>query len=67
MADAWSEAIDRMLARIQDTAARVKDRFPHWADPETGQWETTPDGDWTGDYLFESLLGLAGRIDPLRV
>ncbi|MBI3105237.1 MAG: hypothetical protein HYY95_06630 [Candidatus Rokubacteria bacterium] len=117
-ADAWSGAIDRMLGRIQDTAARVKDGFPHWADPETGQWTTTPEGDWTGSfwigqlwlaaaatgdaryrswaapfaerlraridaqtvfkanrcefivgsyYLFESLLGLAGRIDPLRV
>lgn len=44
----WNEAIDRMLARIQDTQARVKDGFPHWADPETGQWTTTPDGDWTG-------------------
>jgi unsaturated chondroitin disaccharide hydrolase len=44
----WNEAIDRMLARIQDTQARVRDGFPHWADPETGQWTTTPDGDWTG-------------------
>jgi unsaturated chondroitin disaccharide hydrolase len=47
-AEAWTGAIDRMLSRIQDTAARVKDRFPHWADPETGQWTTTPEGDWTG-------------------
>jgi unsaturated chondroitin disaccharide hydrolase len=44
----WNEAIDRMLARIQDTQARVKEGFPHWADPESGQWTTTPDGDWTG-------------------
>ncbi len=46
----WSEAIDRMLVRMRDTAARVKDRFPHWADPETGEWRTTDDGDWTGGY-----------------
>ena len=107
----WSQAIDRMLARAQDTAARVKEGFPHWADPETGEWTTTPDGDWTGGhwigmlwlaaaripgilteacfnkrtdarphdranrcefivgsyYLLESLLVLAGRLDPLRV
>jgi unsaturated chondroitin disaccharide hydrolase len=50
MATIWSEAIDRMLVRMRDTAARVKDRFPHWADPETGEWRTTPDGDWTGGY-----------------
>jgi unsaturated chondroitin disaccharide hydrolase len=47
-----------MLVRIQDTAVRVKDRFPHWADPETGQWETTSDGDWTGGY-WVGMLWLA--------
>ncbi|MGH6689459.1 MAG: hypothetical protein ACREF4_02095 [Gammaproteobacteria bacterium] len=92
----WSDAIERMLTRIEDTATRVGDRFPHWADPETGDWTTTDDGDWTGGYwigscfnkrtdarphdranrcefivgtyyLFESLLVLAGRLEPLRV
>jgi unsaturated chondroitin disaccharide hydrolase len=48
-----------MLARIQDTAGRVVDGFPHWADPETGQWVTTPDGDWTGGY-WVGMLWLAG-------
>src|SRR2546428_14169884 len=53
--DSWSQAIDRMLARVQDTMARVKEGFPHWADPETGQWTTTPDGDWTGGYWIGML------------
>jgi unsaturated chondroitin disaccharide hydrolase len=66
MADAWSEAIDRMLARIQDTAARVKDRFPHWADPETGQWQTTPDGDWTGGYWVGMLWLAAATTGDAR-
>jgi unsaturated chondroitin disaccharide hydrolase len=44
-----------VLLRIQDTAARVTDGFPHWADPETGQWTTTPDGDWTGGYWIGML------------
>jgi hypothetical protein len=51
----WSAAIDRMLARIEDTVLRVKDGFPHWADPDTGQWTTTPDGDWTGGYWIGML------------
>jgi unsaturated chondroitin disaccharide hydrolase len=46
----WNDAIERMLGRIEDTAARVGDRLPHWADPETGAWTTTADGDWTGGY-----------------
>jgi unsaturated chondroitin disaccharide hydrolase len=51
----WDAAIDRMLARMHDTTARVKDRFPHWADTETGEWTTTPDGDWTGGYWIGML------------
>jgi unsaturated chondroitin disaccharide hydrolase len=51
----WNDAIDRMLRRIDDTATRVGDRFPHWADPDTGAWTTTPDGDWTGGYWIGML------------
>jgi unsaturated chondroitin disaccharide hydrolase len=51
----WAPAIERVLARIQETAAQVKDGFPHWADPETGRWTTTPDGDWTGGYWIGML------------
>lgn len=57
-AGAWNEAIDRMLGRIRETAERVTDGFPHWADPETGQWTTTRDGDWTGGF-WVGLLWLA--------
>jgi unsaturated chondroitin disaccharide hydrolase len=56
MSDArWSEAIDRMLTRVCDTSSRVKTGFPHWADPETGDWTTTPDGDWTGGFWIGML------------
>jgi unsaturated chondroitin disaccharide hydrolase len=46
----WRDAIERMLGRMRDTARRVGDRFPHWANTDTGDWVTTPDGDWTGGY-----------------
>jgi unsaturated chondroitin disaccharide hydrolase len=62
--DSWSEAIGRMLARVQDPMARVKEGFPHWADPETGRWTTTPDGDWTGGYWIGMLcLAAAATAD----
>ncbi|MDR7465541.1 MAG: glycosyl hydrolase, partial [Armatimonadota bacterium] len=48
--DLWTSAIERMLGRMKDTAGRVGDRFPHWASTDTGEWVTTPDGDWTGGY-----------------
>ena len=63
---AWDPAIARMLARIQDTAARVKDGFPHWADPETGQWTTTSDGDWTGGYWLGMLWLAAAATGDAR-
>jgi unsaturated chondroitin disaccharide hydrolase len=46
----WSEAIGRMLKRMDDTRGRVGTAYPHWADTETGNWTTTADGDWTGGY-----------------
>jgi unsaturated chondroitin disaccharide hydrolase len=46
----WNEAIARMLKRMQDTRERVGSAYPHWADPETGRWTTTVDGDWTGGF-----------------
>ena len=56
----WDEAIDLMLTRVRDTAGRVKAGFPHWANPDTGEWTTTQDGDWTGGYWI-GMLWLAAR------
>lgn len=46
----WTDAIGRMLERIEDTRKRVGNEYPHWANPETGTWTTTVDGDWTGGF-----------------
>lgn len=61
--DRWNEAIQRVLARIEDTARRVGDRFPHWADTDTGEWITTADGDWTGGY-YVGMHWLALKVAP---
>src|SRR6266508_124575 len=61
----WNEAIERMLTRIRDTAARVTSGYPHWAHNETGQWTTTPDGDWTGGFWIGMLwLAATATGDP---
>jgi unsaturated chondroitin disaccharide hydrolase len=59
----WNKAIDRVMARLVDTAGRVGDRFPHWADTETGEWITTVDGDWTGGH-YVAMLWLAHEVSP---
>jgi unsaturated chondroitin disaccharide hydrolase len=59
----WNEAIDRVMARLADTAGSVGDHFPHWADTETGAWITTADGDWTGGH-YVGMLWLAHKVSP---
>jgi unsaturated chondroitin disaccharide hydrolase len=48
-------AIRRVLARIDDTIGANLDGFPHFADPTTGAWTTTPIGDWTGGFWVGEL------------
>jgi unsaturated chondroitin disaccharide hydrolase len=55
---AWSDAIARMLARIDWTARHVDEGFPHFADPVTGEWTCSPAGDWTGGF-WNGMLWLA--------
>ncbi len=45
----------KMLERINDTAQRVTEGFPNFADPETGEWTTSPQGDWTGGHWVGEL------------
>jgi unsaturated chondroitin disaccharide hydrolase len=59
--DEWSRAADAMLDRIRATANVLDDAFPHWADGRTGEWTTTPDGDWTGG-AWPGMLWLAHRM-----
>ncbi|WP_407175400.1 hypothetical protein [Bradyrhizobium sp. STM 3562] len=56
----WEEPIARMLGRMEDTARQVGRAYPHWANPETGRWTTTSNGDWTGGYWL-GMLWLASR------
>ena len=46
----WVDGSRRMLERIDDTAQRVTEGFPNFADLETGEWETSPQGEWTGGH-----------------
>ena len=55
----WSEA-SRMQKRMEDTRRRVGSAYPHWADPETGAWTTSADGDRTGG-LWAGMHWLASK------
>ncbi len=53
----WANASSLMLERAVATATSLKNGFPHWANAQTGEWTTTPDGDWTGG-AFPGILWL---------
>ena len=61
----WTDALARMRGRIARTAASMTAGFPHFADPATGAWTTSPAGDWTGGF-WNGMLWLAARYgdDP---
>lgn len=55
----FSQTADRMIARVRASLGTGLDGFPHYGDPTTGEWTTTPDGFWTGGF-WPGCLWLAG-------
>ncbi|MGH7314819.1 MAG: glycoside hydrolase family 88 protein [Candidatus Rokuibacteriota bacterium] len=48
--DLWKTGLERVLARVDAAGASVTEGFPHVGDPASGQWTTSPAGDWTGGF-----------------
>lgn len=55
-----ADAMDALTTRIDATLEQTGDRFPYFADPETGEWETLEDGNWVGGH-WVGLLWLASE------
>ncbi len=61
----WQDAIGSMLRRIETTATSLAAGFPHYGDPDTGSWTTSPAGDWTGGHWVGELwLASADTAEP---
>lgn len=57
----WARrALAEVLDRVAVTAAEAGERFPLYADPDTGRWTTTGRGAWTGGF-WAGLLWLRAR------
>jgi len=51
-----------LLSRIASTRGGIGDQWPYHADPDTGEWTTTEDGDWCGGHWVECLR-IAGELN----
>lgn len=56
-----SAAYELLLDRVATTLNESGDRFPYYASPETGEWTTTPDGNWCPGH-WVGLLWLAYEL-----
>lgn len=61
-----SDAIGRILERIDATLAQAGEGFPHYADADTGIWTRSPQGDWTGGFWCGMLWLAAARTGKER-
>jgi hypothetical protein len=41
----WQDGLQRLLRRVDATGEHVTNDFPHYGDPVTGRWTTSPGGD----------------------
>jgi unsaturated chondroitin disaccharide hydrolase len=57
-ADDLNEALSAIVRRVQTTLESVDGAFPFVADPETGNWKTTADGNWCAGHWI-GLLWIA--------
>ncbi|MEQ8716817.1 MAG: glycoside hydrolase family 88 protein [Acidimicrobiales bacterium] len=60
------DVLDAAMSQLERAdQADEADGFPHFADPVTGEWTTSPDGDWTGGFHVGQLwLGVASGLRP---
>ena len=50
-----SEAYELLVDRVASTLAETGAAFPYFADPETGAWTTTANGNWCGGHWIHML------------
>ncbi|MEV3992670.1 sugar ABC transporter permease [Streptomyces sp. NPDC049837] len=56
----YGRALAAVLGRVAATRAATGERFPLFAEPDTGRWTTTGRGSWTGGF-WAGLLWLRAR------
>jgi unsaturated chondroitin disaccharide hydrolase len=55
MTPRWERALEAICERVAATERNIGDAWPYHADPDSGHWQTTEDGDWCGGHWVECL------------
>lgn len=50
-----AEALELLVERVGTTLDETGDAFPYYADPDTGEWTTTENGNWCGGHWVHML------------
>jgi unsaturated chondroitin disaccharide hydrolase len=61
-----AEALNLLIERVDSTLEDVDNAFPYVADPDHGDWTTTPDGNWCGGHWIDALRIAADRTGDSR-
>ncbi len=56
-------ATDALIDRIDSTLEATGEEFPYFADPETGAWDTTDNGNWCGGHWIGLLWFAADHVN----
>ena len=60
--DRYESVFQALIKRILETHENVGAAWPYHADPVSGDWETTEDGDWCGGHWVECLRIAADHL-----
>lgn len=65
----WEAALQSLVQRVLSTRDAVGAAWPYHADPTTGAWQVTDDGDWCGGHWAECLriAAILLKRDDLQV
>ena len=60
-------ALDLLCERVLSTRAAIGEAWPYHADPATGAWSTTDDGDWCAGHWIECVRIAGERSNSLAL
>lgn len=65
MKEVYADTLEALCKRVLATRNEVGADWPYYADPTTGRWVTTDDGDWCDGHWID-MLRMTGELTHRR-